>query len=224
MDCDLKRVSIFGSSGSVGGRLRKVLDARDDVVVDAYSRFKQNSLNLDSGIKCVDYEHLVLESLSDAYCICVGSFERRLLSDVDEPHLDEMVHANLKTPIILTKKIIESILGSATQDLPRKLVIVGSSSAFRGSSSTSCYSAAKAGLRGFVTAINDEMRELDVGLRVVLFSMGTINNEMGVKTVGEEVFGLIDESEFCECLADELLMPSSFFEPERLLRRRNYFA
>jgi NAD(P)-dependent dehydrogenase (short-subunit alcohol dehydrogenase family) len=102
-------------------------------------------------------------------------------------------------------------------DYLRNIMILGSSSAYSGYADSSVYCAAKHGLVGYIRSLNDEYSHSNI--RFILFSTGTIDNEMGkkVKTNGK----LLKPDEIATLIYENLIETSTSFQPEIIIRRRN---
>jgi short-subunit dehydrogenase len=123
----------------------------------------------------------------------------------------------LTSHILLTRKLI-----AAHPPLPderRDFCYIGSTSAYAGFSNTSVYCAVKHGLLGFVRAMNDEYSKTDV--RFWLFSMGTMNTEMGAALVEQDSTSFLQPKDVADRMIAAITSASNLFEPEVIMRRRS---
>ncbi len=95
---------------------------------------------------------------------------------------------------------------------------IGSTSAYAGFRNTSVYCAVKHGLLGFVRAMNDEYARTDT--RFWLFSMGTMNTEMGRRLTEQDPSSFLQPADVAARIVDAVCSRSNVFEPEVIFRRR----
>jgi NAD(P)-dependent dehydrogenase (short-subunit alcohol dehydrogenase family) len=100
----------------------------------------------------------------------------------------------------------------------RDFCYIGSTSAYAGFRNTALYCAVKHGLLGFVRAMNEEYADTDT--RFWLFSMGTMNTEMGKKITGQDPTSYLDPEDVAARIASTITNRSNVFEPEVIMRRR----
>ncbi|MGA2373819.1 MAG: SDR family oxidoreductase [Candidatus Korobacteraceae bacterium] len=100
----------------------------------------------------------------------------------------------------------------------RDYCFMGSTSSYAGFRNTAVYCTVKHGLLGFVRAMNDEYAQTDT--RFWLFSMGTMNTEMGRRLTEQDPSSFLQPAEVAARVVDAVCSRSNIFEPEVILRRR----
>jgi hypothetical protein len=74
-------------------------------------------------------------------------------------------------------------------------------------------------LLGFIRAMNDEYSNTDTRFR--LFSMGTMNTEMGALLVDQDSTSFLQPEDVADRMIASLTSTSNIFEPEVIMRRRS---
>jgi len=152
----------------------------------------------------------------NAYFFTQSLFSPEPLISMDERDIASQLEVGLAEPIRLTRKLL---LGPAPSAGVRSdYCFIGSTSAYAGFRNTSVYCAVKHGMLGFVRAMNDEYAHSDT--RFWLFSMGTMNTEMGAKLTVQDPSSFLQPGDVAERLVEAISSSSNLFEPEVLIRRR----
>ena len=154
-----------------------------------------------------------------AYAACVFTpalFSPRPLADTDDAGIEAEIAVGLADPIRLTRKMLARHTPGPGER--RDYCYIGSTSAYAGFRNTAVYCAVKHGLVGFVRAMNDEYAHTDV--RFWLFSMGTMDTEMGSQLTDQDPATFLQPHEVAGRIADAVSSPANLFEPEVLIRRR----
>jgi NAD(P)-dependent dehydrogenase (short-subunit alcohol dehydrogenase family) len=152
----------------------------------------------------------------DAYFFTQALFSPKPLASMDGASIASEIEVGLTDPIRLTGKLLAQHPPVAGQR--RDYCYVGSTSAYAGFKNTSVYCAVKHGLLGFVRAMNDEYSQSDA--RFWLFSMGTMNTEMGAKLKDQDPASFLQPGDVARRMIEAVCSPSNLFEPEVLIRRR----
>jgi short-subunit dehydrogenase len=71
---------------------------------------------------------------------------------------------------------------------------------------------------GLVRALNDEYRDTDT--RFWLFSMGTMNTEMGATLADQDPSSFLQPEDVAARIVSSISSESNLFEPEVIMRRR----
>lgn len=210
-----KTVLIFGASGSIGFRVVKIM-ASSGYKIYAYTTnksFKPNIVNV-TWKNIESYDELGKLPAFSFVLICNGFFQPNKIKKINTDEIKKTIDINFRLPILITYQVLKTM---EDNNDPRNIMILGSSSAYSGYSDSSVYCAAKHGLVGYIRSLNDEYSYSNV--RFMLFSTGTIDNEMGkkVKTKGE----LLKPDEIATLIYENLIETSTSFQPEIIVRRRN---
>ena len=162
------------------------------------------------------YSEFVQTENYDAYFLAQALFAPNPLVAMDAESIHNEIEVGLADPIRLTRNIVARF--SPEPGRRRDFCYIGSTSAYAGFRNTSVYCAAKHGLLGFVRAMNDEYAHTDS--RFWLFSMGTMNTEMGAKVTGQDPSSYLDPRDVAARIVGAVSNPSNIFEPEVIMRRR----
>ncbi len=152
----------------------------------------------------------------DAACFMQALFKPRALVRMDEARIAAEVSVGLTSHMLLTRKLLAADPPQPREQ--RNYCYIGSTSAYAGFKNTSVYCAVKHGLLGFVRAMNDEYH--DTNTRFWLFSMGTMNTEMGAALVEQDPASFLAPGDVADRILSSIDTASNLFEPEVIMRRR----
>jgi short-subunit dehydrogenase len=206
--------AITGASGSMAQAVIEELLKRNKLII-GFSRmqlrdnridFKRvdDYLKIDFGLK--DYEGLI---------VAQGFFHFEELENLDNEDCEALIEANFTSQI----NVVRSFLKSIDKNKRTDIVILGSTSAFRAGRGTTVYGAAKAGMLGFVRALNEEYVNTDV--RFWFISTGTLANEMGAKVPNQDPRSLLDPILVAKRIIETVTTESNLWQPEITIRRRH---
>lgn len=164
-----------------------------------------------------DYCEFDPPSRYDAHFFMAALFSPSRLTVMHPNRIVEEISVGLVSPVQLTRKLLVSF--PPQPDQRQDFCYVGSTSAYAGFANTSVYCAVKHGLLGFVRAMNDEYGKSDA--RFWLFSMGTMNTEMGAQLVDHDPTSFLRPGDIAQRIVDSVSSRSNVFEPEVLMRRRS---
>jgi len=150
------------------------------------------------------------------YLFTQSLFEPKLLVDTADGRIEQEIAVGLAAPILLARSLLLAHPPAPTER--RDFAFIGSTSAYAGFKKTAAYCAVKHGLLGFVRAMNDEYSDTET--RFWLFSMGTMNTEMGALLVDQEPASFLQPEDVARRIADSMTAPTNLFEPEVIIRRR----
>ena len=154
-----------------------------------------------------------------SYDVCFFTqalFSPRPFVSMDDAAIEAEISVGLTGQIALTRKLLA--MHPQKTEARRDFCYVGSTSAYVGFKNSAVYCAVKHGLLGFVRAMNDEYAQTDT--RFWLFSMGTMNTEMGAALVDQDPASFLQPEDVAERMISSVTSPSNLFEPEVLMRRR----
>jgi len=151
-----------------------------------------------------------------AYFFPQALFDPAALTAMADEAIEREIEVGLLDPIRLTRKLLSH--HPPLPDARCDYCFVGSTSAYAGFRNTSVYCAVKHGLLGFVRAMNDEYAHTDS--RFWLFSMGTMNTDMGRKLTEQDPTSFLEPADVAERVAEAVCSRSNLFEPEVIIRRR----
>ena len=179
----MSRALIYGASGGLAKAIAAAFQGRDwtvdevtrDPALPAYSEHRP-------------------EGLHDAYVFPQAVFLKKPLAETSDAEIDAVIGVGL-TEIAKCLRTVLAIPAAADRRID--YCIIGSTSAYAGFKDTALYCAAKHGLVGLVRALNDEYAA--TGRRFWLFSMGTMDTDMGRLLVDQD--------------------PSSFLPPKMVAER-----
>jgi len=215
----MARALVVGANGSLGREIVAALEAEGHQVLGV-RRASLIESEMDATVKTVDAIAHLGDSLNleDFACVflCVGSFHPMEFLDLPASLVCEEISANLLDPMLAVQSLLRTLPKDLHQ-MRRDIVLIGSTSSFEGFSGTASYCAAKFGLRGFVSAMNQEFAHS--GIRFWLASMGTMNNAMGSK-VGADQSTLLAPADVASEIIRRVMREDNFFEPEFVIRRR----
>lgn len=221
------RALILGASGGLASAVAERLLARAwqvDLVTRAQkatkvqARFAATLTEGQARLCTVEKEYIQFEPVEcyDAHFFLQALFTPCALTQMEEPRIETEIGVGLTNHILLTRKLL-----AAHPPLPNErtdFCYIGSTSAYAGFRNSSVYCAVKHGLLGFVRAMNDEYSNTDV--RFWLFSMGTMNTEMGAALVDQDSTSFLQPGDVADRILAAITSASNVFEPEVLMRRR----
>jgi NAD(P)-dependent dehydrogenase (short-subunit alcohol dehydrogenase family) len=218
---------ILGASGGLATALADVLVARKwhvDLVTRrarqavVEQRYADKNASGSARIFAVDEKYSEFEAGQsyNAYFFTQAAFSPMPLTGMTEANIASEMEIGLVDPIRLTRKLLSNHPPSAVERCD--YCYIGSTSAYAGFRNTSVYCAVKHGMLGFVRAMNDEYAQSDA--RFWLFSMGTMNTEMGAKLTEHDPSSFLDPVQVAERIVEAVCSTSNLFEPEVLIRRR----
>lgn len=213
---------IFGASGGLARALADTLLARGSRV-DLVTRARQRAdverrYGAAARVFSVEEKYAEFEP-AEAYDACFflqALFCPEPLASMEDDSIAAQIEVGLTDPIRITRKLLSRYPPPGGQR--RDYCYVGSTSAYAGFRNTSVYCAVKHGLLGFVRAMNDEYAQSDA--RFWLFSMGTMNTEMGAKLKDQDPASFLQPGDVAGRMAEAVFSASNLFEPEVLIRRR----
>lgn len=220
------RALIFGASGGLAAALAHQLLA-NGWQLDLVSRLgKERQLHEHFAGACSEgrvrlnfvseYAHFQAAESYDAHFMVQALFAPRALVHMDPARIDEEIAVGLTTQILLTRKLLAAHPAGA--DERRDFCFIGSTSAYAGFKNTSVYCAVKHGLLGFVRAMNDEYSSTNT--RFWLFSMGTMNTEMGAALIEQDPSSFLQPEDVAQRIVAAVTSKTNMFEPEIVMRRR----
>ena len=205
---------ITGASGSMGCALKEEL-LKMGKSVTCYSRsqirdesisFKKVEAYNDLELEFQDYEGLI---------VAQGFFHFEEIVKLNDNNLDSLITANFTSQI----QVVRSFLKCVDKAKRTDIVILGSTSAYHAGSGTTVYGAAKAGMLGFVRALNEEYKDTEI--RFWFVSTGTLSNKMGAKVPNQDSSSLLDPILVAKRIIDAVTSETNLWEPEITIRRRH---
>jgi NAD(P)-dependent dehydrogenase (short-subunit alcohol dehydrogenase family) len=220
------RALIVGASGGLARALGRHLTqagfaldlatrpGREDAVRQAFAdELKQGQARL--VIAADGYAALPMDSAPEAVFFASALFEPTPLTQESVASIAAQIGIGLEAPIALTNRLLR-MPGPARRDFG----YIGSTSAYAGFANTAVYCAVKHGLLGFVRAMNAEYAGSDV--RFWLFSMGTMDTEMGRRLTDQDPASFLDPDQVARRIVGAVAdRTGNLFEPEMLIRRRS---
>jgi 3-hydroxybutyrate dehydrogenase len=207
------RALVYGGSGGLAQSLIKALSDQDwavDIVTrrggDAASDHQVEKL----------YSEFAPVFAPDAVFFPQALFVRKSLTATGDDEIEQSLTVGL-TDII---KTVRNLLAADT-DRDRRVdyAFIGSTSAYAGFANTAVYCAVKHGLLGLVRALNDEYAK--TGKRFWLFSMGTMDTEMGRMLTDQDGTSFLSPDAVAQRIVGALSAADNLFEPEVVIRRRS---
>lgn len=163
-----------------------------------------------------DYADFDPSDRYDAHFFFPALFSPSALTRMESGAIAEEIRVGLVSPIQLTRKLL--LASPPAVGERRNFCYIGSTSSYAGFANTSVYCGVKHGLLGFVRAMNEEYKHSDV--RFWLFSMGTMDTEMGAQLVDQEPSSFLNPADVAQRIVSAVASTSNLFEPEVLIRRR----
>jgi NAD(P)-dependent dehydrogenase (short-subunit alcohol dehydrogenase family) len=163
-----------------------------------------------------EYTEFEFSRPSDMVILTQALFEPASLTTMASEAITDEVSVGLVDPMLITRSFLRAF--PSVPGVRRNICFIGSTSAYAGFKNTSVYCAVKHGLLGFVRAMNDEYATTDD--RFWLFSMGTMQTEMGGKVLGQDVSTYLQPRDVAQRIVSAIISPSNLFEPEVIIRRR----
>lgn len=218
---------LFGASGGLATAVaRRLLErgwqldmvTRADKLETLRTRFDSAIAAGHACIQTVDqcYTEFEPSEKYDAHFFMQALFAPSALTEMDDVRIEEEISVGMTGQIVLTRKLLASNPPLAEER--RDFCYIGSTSAYAGFKNTSVYCAVKHALLGFVRAMNDEYSQTDV--RFWLFSMGTMNTEMGAALVDQDQSSFLQPEDVADRIVSSVISRTNIFEPEVLMRRR----
>jgi short-subunit dehydrogenase len=217
------KATIFGASGGLATEiayefLRRdwdvhlvTRDAKRERIAREVKEHPKTSVTTVAG----RYSGFVDHEASDAYFFTQALFEPKPLVKMNADEIQREIEVGLTDVVQLTSKLLGAHPDSGSK---RDYCFIGSTSSYAGFKNTSVYCAVKHGLLGFVRALNDEYSGSNV--RFWLFSMGTMNTEMGRRLTDQDSATFLQPKDVAQRIVEAIASPSNIFEPEVILRRR----
>jgi NAD(P)-dependent dehydrogenase (short-subunit alcohol dehydrogenase family) len=143
-------------------------------------------------------------------------FVKKPLTETSDNEIEQSLMIGL-TDLI---KTVRNLL-VADPDPERRVdyAFIGSTSAYAGFANTAVYCAVKHGLLGLVRALNDEYAK--TGKRFWLFSMGTMDTEMGRMLTDQDPTSFLSPDAVAQRIVRTISAGDNLFEPEVIIRRRS---
>lgn len=226
-----RKAIIFGASGGLASAIADGYLQRG-ALITLVSRAARRQNVLDRFGAAIDaghaYLHLVNERYTeydsgsdtaapyDAIFFTQALFNPTPLVDMSDERIEAEILHGLTEQIRLTRALLRAHPAGAEER--RDICFTGSTSAYAGFANTSVYCAIKHALVGFVRAMNEEYTQTDT--RFWLFSMGSMDTEMGQSVPRQDTTSFLRNTEVAERILDSVEHPSNMFEPEVLIRRR----
>lgn len=206
---------MFGAGGSLATALISELESKDFLVSAFSSREIDQNLVTSANWKTVrSYSEVGKIPDFDAAFILNGYFNPMKISQNGINSLKKTIEVNLLIPTLLVYQIVRSI---SNLNLPRNVILAGSTSAYEGFAGSADYCAAKHGLVGLIRSLNQEYKETN--LRFMLFSFGTIDNPMG--SILRSPKPLLSEKLVAQLMVNRAVNFETDFEPEVIIKRRH---
>jgi NAD(P)-dependent dehydrogenase (short-subunit alcohol dehydrogenase family) len=162
------------------------------------------------------YPEFVPERDYNAYFFIQALFTPCALAKMERDRIEAEIGIGLSSHITLTAKLLAT--HPPLPDERRDFCYIGSTSSYAGFKNTSVYCAVKHGLLGFVRAMNDEYS--NTNSRFWLFSMGTMNTEMGKALVDQDSSSFLQPEDVADRMITAITSTNNVFEPEVIMRRR----
>ena len=218
---------IFGASGGLATSIAEAFLAHDWEVDLVTRKPKHDTLKQKfeyavsqhrARIFTVDdkYSSFVPAQPYQAYFFMQALFLPKAITAMDNIEIAREIEVGLIEIIQLVRKLL--VQHPPEPGERRDYCFIGSTSSYAGFRNTSVYCAVKHGLLGFVRAMNDEYAHTDI--RFWLFSMGTLNTEMGRRITEQDPSSFLQPAEVAARIVDAVCSRSNVFEPEVILRRR----
>jgi NAD(P)-dependent dehydrogenase (short-subunit alcohol dehydrogenase family) len=218
---------ILGASGGLADAIAQALLAREGHVDLVTRKTKQSEVERKfhtaisrnrARIFAVEhkYSSFTPEQPCDAYFFTQALFSPKPIIAMDDAEIAQEIEVGLVDVIQLARKLLS--LHPPGPEERRDYCFIGSTSAYAGFRNTSVYCAVKHGLLGFVRAMNDEYAQTNT--RFWLFSMGTMNTEMGRRLTEQDASSFLQPADVAGRIVEAVCSPSNIFEPEVILRRR----
>jgi len=134
-----------------------------------------------------------------------GISQIKMLSDITEDDWSDMLNTNLSSAFYITKAVIPHMISKKHG----RIINIGSMWGKVGSSCEVHYSASKAGLRGFTTALAKELGPS--GITVNIVEPGVIKTDMNAELNEEAVSALCDETPLCRIGTPNDVAPLVYF-------------
>jgi len=151
-----------------------------------------------------------------AYFFTQALFSPNPITMLDDAGIAQEIDVGLVDIIQLVRNLL--VQNPPDPEEHRDYCFIGSTSSYAGFRNTSVYCAVKHGLLGFVRAMNDEYARTDT--RFWLFSMGTMNTEMGRRLTEQDPSSFLQPADVAARIVDAVCSRSNVFEPEVIFRRR----
>jgi len=218
---------IFGASGGLADALARCFLSQD-WRVDLVTRMAKcnevensfaDAISMDRArLFCVDnkYSSFAPAQPYQAYFFTQALFSPNPLTAMR----DDSIASEINVGLVDVIQLVRNLLVQHPPELAerRDFCFIGSTSAYAGFRNTSVYCAVKHGLLGFVRALNDEYAQTNT--RFWLFSMGTMNTEMGRRLTEQDSTSFLQPADVAGRIVEAVCSPSNVFEPEVILRRR----
>jgi 3-hydroxybutyrate dehydrogenase len=209
------RALVYGGSGGLARSLVQAL-ADQDWTVDVVTRRTGASTPASRHQVNVLYSEYAPAIAPDAVFFPQALFVKKPLTETTDGEIEH----SLMVGLIDLIKTVRNLLAADT-DPERRVdyAFIGSTSAYAGFANTAVYCAVKHGLLGLVRALNDEYAK--TGKRFWLFSMGTMDTEMGRVLTDQDPTSFLSPDAVARRVVSTLTAADNLFEPEVVIRRRS---
>ncbi len=209
------RALVYGGSGGLAQSLARAL-ADQDWTVDVVTRRKGATTPATRHQVNALYSEYAPAIPPDAVFFPQALFIKKPLTETSDTEIEQSLMVGL-TDLI---KTVRNLL-AADPDPERRVdyAFIGSTSAYAGFADTAVYCAVKHGLLGLVRALNDEYAK--TGKRFWLFSMGTMDTEMGRMLTDQDPTSFLSPDAVAQRIVATLSAGDNLFEPEVIIRRRS---
>ena len=136
------------------------------------------------------------------------------ISDTTVNDWDQTINVNLRGSFLITKLLIENFKSQKSG----KIVFINSGAGLKPFKNSSAYVASKYGLRGFASALREELREYNV--KVISAFPGAVNTPLwDNKNVEDIRGGMMNVKDLCKTIIHSINAPNNCVVEEILIKR-----
>ena len=136
------------------------------------------------------------------------------ISDTTVNDWDQTINVNLRGSFLITKLLIENFKSQKSG----KIVFINSGAGLKPFKNSSAYVASKYGLRGFASALREELREYNV--KVISAFPGAVNTPLWDNKNAEDIRGdMMNVKDLCQTIIHSINAPNNCVVEEILIKR-----
>src|SRR6056297_593115 len=173
-----KTVIVAGGTGGIGSSITKLLEKEliNKLYIIGRDRNKFEKLNFKQNTCFLEINQNLILPPHDIFINCVGAGYYSLSTEFNSKDLDKSYRDNLKIPMLLIKKSLNSFIDNKIEGW---IININSMAGLEGFYNGSLYSTFKFGLRGFLQVLRTENRRNNI--RVSELYPGIVDTKLSAK-------------------------------------------
>jgi len=173
-----KTIIVAGGTGGIGSSIAKLLEKGivNKLYILGRNKNKFEKLNFKKNTSFLELNQNVILPFHDIFINCIGAGYYSLSTKFNSKDLDKSYRDNLKIPMLLIKKSLNSFIDNKIEGW---IININSMAGLEGFYNGSLYSTFKFGLRGFLQVLRTENRRNNI--RVSELYPGIVDTKLSAK-------------------------------------------